>query len=62
MLQGKIAARGVFPPEGCVEPNDFIAMIPEVLTLDSRKEGGESFGGIIVQKVDGQGNVTNISL
>jgi saccharopine dehydrogenase (NAD+, L-lysine-forming) len=60
--QGKITATGVLPPEACINPNDLIALIPQVMELDSRKEGGESFGGIIVQSVDAQGKITTLDL
>jgi hypothetical protein len=32
------------------------------MTLDSRKEGGTSFGGVIVQQVDAEGNVTTLDI
>ncbi|MFZ5572451.1 MAG: saccharopine dehydrogenase family protein [Thermodesulfobacteriota bacterium] len=60
MLQGKIPRRGVFPPEGCINPSDFINLISKVISLDKRKQDGESFGGVIIQRVDDQGVVTNL--
>jgi len=62
MLQGKIAAKGVMPPEACVNPFDFIAMVPQVMKVDKKKEGGASFGGVIVQEIDAAGNVKNLDL
>jgi len=62
LLQGKVKPAGVLPPEGCMDPSDFIATIPQVMTLDSRKEGGTSFGGVIVQQVDAEGNVTTLDI
>jgi saccharopine dehydrogenase (NAD+, L-lysine-forming) len=62
MQQGKITAKGVLPPEACINPNDLIGLIPQVIKLDSRKEGGESFGGIIVQSVNAQGKITNLDI
>jgi hypothetical protein len=32
------------------------------MKMDKKKEGGQSFGGIIVQKVDAQGRVTTIDV
>ena len=62
MAQGKIDERGVLPPEACVKPTDFVGLIPHVMKLDARKQGGESFGGVIVEKVDAQGNVQVIEV
>jgi saccharopine dehydrogenase (NAD+, L-lysine-forming) len=62
MLQGKVSARGVLPPEGCLNPMDFVTLLPQVMTMDRKKEGGDAFGGIIIQKVDADGTVTNIDL
>jgi saccharopine dehydrogenase (NAD+, L-lysine-forming) len=62
MMQGKITAKGVLPPEGCVNPMDFISLIPSVMVLDGKKEGGSSFGGLLIQKVDADGNITNVDM
>lgn len=62
MQMGKIKTKGVLPPEGCVNPNDLLALVPKVMKLDSKKEGGESFGGIIVQEIDENGKITKINI
>ncbi|MEA2015041.1 MAG: saccharopine dehydrogenase NADP-binding domain-containing protein [Thermodesulfobacteriota bacterium] len=62
MQQGKIFDKGVLPPEACVSPADFIALLPRVMEMDKKKEGGESFGGIIVQSVDENGKVTTMDI
>ncbi len=62
MAQGKVMGKGVFPPEGGINPADFIDLIPEIMELDRAKEGGESFGGVIFQHVDDKGQVTNLDL
>jgi len=62
LLQGKVTGPGVFPPEGCIEPGDFLATLPRVMQFDQRKEGGEAFGGVIVESVDADGNVTKVEL
>lgn len=62
MQQGKIKPAGVSPPEACVDPLDFIGVLPTVMTLDRRREGGAAFGGIIVEKVDEKGVVTKIEM
>ncbi len=58
--QGKIAKRGVFPPEVGVEPADFLALVSEVMKLDPSRDGGQSFGGLIVERVDSAGVVTRL--
>lgn len=62
MQQGKISTKGVQPPEGCINPTDLLALVPQVMKLDSKKEGGESFGGVIVQQIDENGTITNIDI
>jgi len=62
MAQGKISGPGVLPPEGCVNPGDFLALLPSVMKLDDKKEGGKAFGGIILEQVDEQGNIKKINM
>ncbi len=62
MQMGKIKTKGVLPPEGCVNPTDLLELVPKVMKLDSKKEGGESFGGIIVQEIDENGKITKINI
>jgi saccharopine dehydrogenase (NAD+, L-lysine forming) len=62
MQMGKISSKGAMPPEGCINPNDLLALVPKVMKLDSKKEGGESFGGVIVQQIDENGKITNIDI
>lgn len=59
MLKGQVDGPGVMPPEGCVSPMDFLALMGPVLA--SRKESG-SFEGLKVEKVDENGNVENVDL
>lgn len=62
MSQGKTLAKGVLPPEGCMNPTDFIDLVPEVIKLDEKKEGGDTFGGVIVENIDENGKVTKIDI
>jgi len=62
LARGKIPAKGVFPPEGGINPLDFLEIIPSIMKLDERKEDGESFGGVIVEEVDESGNVKKIDI
>lgn len=62
MAQGKVSGPGVLPPEACVDPMEFVGLITKVMKLDVKKEGGESFGGVIVESVDGEGVVTKLDI
>ena len=62
MQQGKITEKGVFPPEGCINPQAFLDLVPQVIKFDKAKEGGESFGGLIAEMVDKSGNVKKIDI
>jgi len=63
MQQGKITQKGVLPPEGCVNPVDFIDLITKVMNLDKKdKESHDEFGGVIVQKIDENGNMEIIDI
>jgi len=62
MAMGKVKGPGVFPPEACVNPTDFLALLPKVMKLDEKKEGGKSFGGIIIEQVDESGNIKKLDI
>lgn len=62
MTQGKITSKGVLPPEGCVNPLDFINLITSVMKLDKSQKGTESFSGVIVQKIDENGKIETIDI
>lgn len=62
MQEGKITDKGVLPPEACMKPADFLGLLPRVMDLDKKKEGGDSFGGIIVQSIDETGKITTLDI
>jgi len=62
MQQGKIPQKGVMPPEACIDPNEFIQLISKVMKLDRKKADGDAFGGVIVQRVDGNGNIEPLDM
>ncbi len=62
MQQGKVQGFGVMPPEACLNPMDFLALVPKVMKLDRKKEGGKAFGGIIVEQVDENGVVKKLDI
>jgi len=59
MQHGKVEGLGVLPPEACVKPMDFMALVKPVLEL-SQKDG--SFQGIVIEKVDAEGNIEKVDL
>ncbi|MHA1684361.1 MAG: saccharopine dehydrogenase family protein [Promethearchaeota archaeon] len=54
MQRGKIKKKGVFPPEACVDPMTFIALMQEVLSLDESKDSKKS--PLIFESIDENGN------
>ncbi len=62
MQEGKILKKGVLPPEGCVNPADFIGLISKVMGFDKKKGSSEEFGGVIIQEVDETGKIKNIDM
>jgi saccharopine dehydrogenase (NAD+, L-lysine forming) len=59
MAQGKISVKGVVPPEGCVNPVDFLGLIGQVLKPDA---SGKSFEGVLVESIDAQGRVEKMKM
>ncbi|MFH2005468.1 MAG: saccharopine dehydrogenase NADP-binding domain-containing protein [bacterium] len=59
MVRGQVAGPGVLPPEACVNPMDFLALIGPVLASSSQ---GGSYEGLKVEKIDEHGNRTDIDL
>ena len=59
MLQGKIDSKGVYPPEGCVNPAEFISLIQKVIKPSG---DGKSFTGVLVESIDENGNVTKLDI
>ncbi|MGM0453646.1 MAG: saccharopine dehydrogenase family protein [Thermodesulfobacteriota bacterium] len=62
MQQGKIAGKGVLPPEGCIDPNDFIGLVTTVMAGDKSRGDKDAFQGVIVEKVDKDGNIETLDM
>ena len=62
MNRGKVSGPGIMPPEACMNPRDVLGLLPEVMDLDAKSEGGNSFGGFIIESVDEKGVVKKMSL
>ena len=59
MLGGQVQGPGVAPPEACVNPLDFLALIAPVLS-SSKQQG--SYEGLRVEQIDAQGQVETVDL
>jgi len=59
MQRGKITAKGVLPPEACIDPEDFLALAPVFLP---KHTGGKEGGGIIFESVAADGSITTMNL
>jgi len=59
MERGKITEKGVLPPEGCVNPLDFLGLMQEHLKLD-KMTGGES--PLIIESIDKNGKVERLKM
>ncbi|MFW9993634.1 MAG: saccharopine dehydrogenase family protein [Candidatus Odinarchaeota archaeon] len=59
LKRGNITAKGVLPPEACVEPLDFLTVMREVLDLESSTGGASP---LIIESIDEYGKVERIDL
>ncbi len=59
--EGKVTAKGVLPPEGCVDPSDFISLRKRMKPL--KKKGRKKVVEVLyAERVDARGRVTKIDL
>jgi saccharopine dehydrogenase (NAD+, L-lysine-forming) len=59
VIQGKVKGKGVLPPEGSIDPSDFLGLIKRVLKPDA---SGKSFEGVLVESVDEAGKVEELRI
>jgi saccharopine dehydrogenase (NAD+, L-lysine forming) len=59
LQRGKITAKGVLPPEACIDPEDFLALAPAFFP---KHTGGDEGGGIIFESVAADGTVSRMRL
>jgi len=62
MGQGKIGMKGIMPPEACVDPREFIALMPEIMKKDESSKKAGSFEGFLVEKIDEDGTISHINI
>jgi saccharopine dehydrogenase (NAD+, L-lysine-forming) len=59
MQRGLITEKGVLPPEACIIPSDFLALVQEVLKLG---RVGEKDSPLLIESIDDKGNVEQLIL
>lgn len=59
MQRGKITEKGVLPPEGCVNPMDFLGLMGEFLPGG---KGGNTFKKILIQSVSEDGTIKDVDI
>ena len=57
LQRGGITAKGVLPPEGCVDPGQFLALATQHMSATGRR-GGKSSTKIFFETVAADGQVT----
>jgi len=58
--KGKVAGRGVIPPEGCIKPREFIDLYMPLMEASDIEAGKSGQSSLIIEQVDAQGNVTQL--
>jgi saccharopine dehydrogenase (NAD+, L-lysine-forming) len=61
MHEGKITAKGVLPPEGCIDPKDFLSLQGRMKPVKTRSKK-KVVRVLYAERIDSQGNVTRIDL
>jgi len=57
MAKGKIAQKGVFPPEAGVKPMDLLELAQEKVDI-----GGKTGMPVVIEHIDKEGNIERMSL
>jgi saccharopine dehydrogenase (NAD+, L-lysine-forming) len=60
--QGKVAGTGVIPPEGCIQPREFIDLYMPLMEASDTDAGKSGESSLIIERVDARGNVTQLDL
>jgi len=56
--QGRLKAKGVLPPEACVDPKEFIEVVKPLMDMTEQADGKAPESNIIFEHVDENGKVT----
>jgi len=60
MQEGKVAGKGILPPEGCIKPQEFIDIYRPIVDDVDSESGKSGASTILIEQVDAQGNVTTL--
>ena len=60
MNRGQVNGKGAMPPEACINPAHFLALLPEILPLMKSQAAGKAFEGFLVESVDENGTATRV--
>lgn len=62
MEQGKVTAKGVLPPEGCIDTNDFMAVSMNVMSESAKDRGGKRNASIVFETIHADGSVARVEM
>lgn len=62
MHRGMVRGKGVIPPEACVNPNEFIGLMPEIMKIDETSKKDGAFAGFLVEKINDDGSSTEMKI
>ncbi len=62
LQQGKVAGKGVLPPEGCIKPLEFIEVYRPLAEMADSDVGKTGESSLLIEQVDARGNVTTLDL
>ncbi len=62
MHKGLVLGKGVMPPEACINPNEFISLMPEIMKVDDTSKRNGAFAGFLVEKINDDGSSTEMKI
>lgn len=62
LADGKIPTKGVLPPEGCIDPNDFLAVAMPVMMARAGGKSEKREASIVFETIQADGSVTKMEL
>ena len=62
MQEGKVTGKGVLPPEGCIDPREFLDLYKPISGIKDKDAGEECEASFIFEVVDEKGNVEPFDL
>lgn len=62
MESGKINAKGVLPPEGCIDTGDFMALAMSVMSESAKDRGGQRSASLVFETIKADGSVTRLDM